>query len=206
MYFLRDHLEIGSFRNAYTDTDSCALATTRTLPIKPDMTIEQKYRAVFDPIVKPEMKESWEKTWKSWFVTTNVVEDVRYPGKLKGLINWLLVKLFFSEEFAFEKGVFCALAPKTYMAFNSDPNAKEKTKCGTKGIPHSENICLQAFLDKLYNHGSHSVTLRSLRLNNDKVMSRITMIKSGLSDLVVKFPVDDDMITCSPLVKDGQYL
>ena len=84
MYFLREHLERGSFRNAYTDTDSCALATTRTAEITENMTIEQKYRAIFDPIVKPEKRESWEANWKKWFGTTNEVEDQRYPGKLKG--------------------------------------------------------------------------------------------------------------------------
>ena len=99
-----------------------------------------------------------------------------------------------------------ALAPKTYMAFNSDPDAKENTKCGTKGIPHSANLCLDAFLSKLYSHNPHFVTLRSLRLNENKVMSRITMIKSGLTDLCVKFPIADDMITCTPLCKNGKFL
>ena len=111
-----------------------------------------------------------------------------------------------SEEFSFTRGQFVALAPKTYMAFNSDPNARERIKCGTKGIPHSQNLCLEAFLSKLYSHNHHEVTIRSLRLNKDKIMSRITMIKSGLTDLVVKFPVADDMITCTPLCKNGNFL
>ena len=92
------------------------------------------------------------------------------------------------------------------MAYNSDPNAKEKVKCGTKGIPHSEKITLDKFLDKLYHHSCHSVTLRSLRLTSDKVMSRISMEKKGLTDLCVKFPISDDMITCTPLMKNGEYL
>ena len=29
------------------------------------------------------MRESWESQWKSWFVTTDSVEDQRKPGKLK---------------------------------------------------------------------------------------------------------------------------
>ena len=207
MYFLRDHLEKGSFRNAYTDTDSCALATTKTAPMTPDMTIEQQYRAIFDPIVKPQKRESWEAQWKKWFVTTDEVEDQRFPGKLKGetlLVDYNNPK--FSEEFSFSRGTFVALAPKTYLAHNSDPNAKEKVKCGTKGIPHSERITIDKFLDKLYNHTSHSVTLRSLRLNSDKVMSRISTHKKGLTDLCVKFPISDDMITCTPLTKNGVYL
>ena len=48
------------------------------------MDLEQKLRAVFDPIVRPDMRESWEKQWKDWFCTTTEVEDQRWPGKLKG--------------------------------------------------------------------------------------------------------------------------
>lgn len=86
MNFLHQHLEPGSFRNCYTDTDSVCLATTSTGPVSDDMDIEAKYRAIFDNIVRPEMRESWEQNWKSWFVTTNEVEDQRFPGKLKGQI------------------------------------------------------------------------------------------------------------------------
>ena len=83
MYFLKSHLIVGSFRNTYTDTDSVCLATTSSRKINSGMSIEEEYRAIFDPIVKPEMRDSWEKNWKSWFVTTKAVEDQRFPGKLK---------------------------------------------------------------------------------------------------------------------------
>ena len=81
--FLFDHLKEGSFRTAYADTDSMCLGLTKTRPLRPNMTREEEYRAIFDPIVKDEMRESWEKTWKNWFVTTTEVEDERFPGKLK---------------------------------------------------------------------------------------------------------------------------
>ena len=84
MNFLHQHLKPGSFRNCYTDTDSVCLATTATGQVTAEMSIEAKYRAIFDPIVKPEMRDSWEQNWKSWFVTTDEVEDQRFPGKLKG--------------------------------------------------------------------------------------------------------------------------
>ena len=83
MMFLFDHLKEGSFRTAYADTDSMCLGLTKTRPLRPNMTREEEYRAIFDPIVKDEMRESWEKTWKDWFVTTTEVEDERFPGKLK---------------------------------------------------------------------------------------------------------------------------
>ena len=83
MVFLYDHLKKGSFRTAYADTDSMCLGLTRSKPLNANMSREEEYRAIFDPIVKPEMRDSWEKTWKSWFVTTSEVEDERFPGKLK---------------------------------------------------------------------------------------------------------------------------
>ena len=47
---------------------------------------ETKLRALFDPLVKPDMRESWENQWTTWFVTTDTVPDLRKPGKLKGKI------------------------------------------------------------------------------------------------------------------------
>ena len=83
MFFLFDHLIPGTFVTCYADTDSMALATTRTRPMTEGMTVEQELRAVFDPIVKPEMIDSWEANWKKWFVTTAEVKDEKFPGKLK---------------------------------------------------------------------------------------------------------------------------
>ena len=45
-------------------------------------TLEEVLNSVFQPIIKPEMIESWNKNWKKWFVTTNEVEDKRFPGKV----------------------------------------------------------------------------------------------------------------------------
>ena len=83
MYFLYDHLQPGTFVNCYADTASMALATPRTRPMLEGMTPEEELRAVFDPIVKPDMVESWEAKWKSWFVTEATVKDEKFPGKLK---------------------------------------------------------------------------------------------------------------------------
>lgn len=62
----------------------CLGLTKTDLPRSYSSNKEEQLRALFDPLVKPEMKESWEKTWKQWFVTTSSVEDLRKPGKLKG--------------------------------------------------------------------------------------------------------------------------
>ena len=83
MMFLYDHLKPGSFRNSYADTDSMCLGLSRTKTIPPNATLEEYYRCLFDPLVRPEMLESWEAKWKDWICTTKEVRDQRKPGKLK---------------------------------------------------------------------------------------------------------------------------
>ena len=170
------------------------------------MTPEEELRAVFDPIVKPEMRESWERNWKKWFVTLATVEDERFPGKLKREFKFLLsyiILIVFLGEFQFTKGRFVALGPKTYHSINLD---NDEVKMGSKGIPHNQQLQSEAFLEALFSNNSHYVTLRSLRLNQNREMSRITQIKRGLSDIFLKFPLDDDGITCRPLKVNGKYL
>ena len=84
MWFLYDHLEAGSFRPCYADTDSMCLALSKSIPSSPDDDIETSLKKLFDPIIKPHMRQSWEEKWRSWFVTSEAVEDQRFPGKLKG--------------------------------------------------------------------------------------------------------------------------
>ena len=78
------------------------MALTETLPFDENSTEEEKMRALFDPIVKPEMRESWERQWKQWFCTVSPNEgkdyiiDQRTPNKLK-------------VEFGFSKGFFVGL-------------------------------------------------------------------------------------------------
>ena len=57
------------------------LGLTNSRPL--EGTIEEQYRALFEPILKKNMKKSWEQNWKKWFVTTDTVEEERFPGKLK---------------------------------------------------------------------------------------------------------------------------
>ena len=204
MYFLYDHLQPGTFVTCYADTDSMALATTRTRPMKEGMTPEEELRAVFDPIVKSEMKESWEANWKKWFVTTDAVEDERFPGKLKRkLKRFFQSKISNSGEFQFIRGRFIALGPKTYHSIDLDSG---EVKMGSKGIPHTQNLRSDSFQEALYGKGSHYVTMRSLKLNKKREMTRITMQKRGLSDIFVKFQLADDGVTCSPLMKNNEYL
>ena len=106
-------------------------------------------------------------------------------------------------EFQFTKGMFVALGPKTYHSINWET---DEVKMGSKGIPHNEKLRSEQFLEVLFSNNSHFVTLRSLRLNKNREMSRITQIKKGLSDIFFKFPLENDAITCKPLTLNGKYL
>ena len=191
MYHLFYHMEPGSFRCVYADTDSICLALTKTRDVQNDSE-EEKYRALLDPIVRPEMRESWEATWKDWICTTTEVEDIRKPGKLKC-------------EFLFRRGRFCALSPKTYFAYNDEDGDK---KTGYKGICHAEarKLELNTYLECLYGSTSKEVENRGFKLNKNKQLVYYEQLKRGLNNIFCKFRVQNDHITCKPLTKDGKIL
>ena len=60
-----------------------AIATSKTAQINSSMSTGERYAAVFDPIVKPEKRESWNSQWKQWFCTLDTIEENLTPGKLK---------------------------------------------------------------------------------------------------------------------------
>ena len=94
MWFLKNHLIPGTFSTVYCDTDSMAIATCRTDRHSIKQTSEEQLRAVFDPIVRPEMRDQWEANWKRWFVTEDTVEDEKFPGKLKCKLSLNLINIF----------------------------------------------------------------------------------------------------------------
>ena len=191
MFYLYHHLEPGSFRSVYADTDSMCLALTKSRDVTNDSE-EEKYRALFDPIIRPEMRESWEATWKNWVCTTTEVEDIRKPGKLKC-------------EFMFRRGRFCALSPKTYFAYDADEDDK---KTGYKGICHAEakKLTLNSYLECLYGSSSAEVQNRGFKLNRNKQLVYYEQLKRGLNNIFCKFRVQDDHITCLPLTENGAFI
>ena len=88
-------------------------------------------------------------------------------------------------------------------------DAKSGTeKRGTKGIPHTIALTMDAFREVLYQtkDDRHKITINSLMLNRNKAMCRTTMLKQGLSDIFVKLAVASDKITCSPIIANGEYI
>ena len=69
------------------------------------------------------------------------------------------------------------------------------------------NLELKAFRDVLYEDESdHKISISSLRLDKDRIMSRYSQIKIGLTDLYYKQHVAADKITCTPMKLNGKFL
>lgn len=85
VYWIDDHLEPGSFQLTYSDTDSIGIALTDTdiKAYKNATNLKQKIDAIFLPLIKPSMKESWDKSYTDWFVVDESVENQLKPGLLK---------------------------------------------------------------------------------------------------------------------------
>ena len=116
MFYLRDHLLPGSFRPSYADTDSMCLGLSRSRPIPENATPKEFYRCLFDPLVRPEKRESWESTWGDWFVTTNEVEDQRKPGKLKSKIHISSNKITdYFRRIQHQQGTLCRIVRQSVI-------------------------------------------------------------------------------------------
>ena len=89
------------------------------------------------------------------------------------------------------------------MAYDEET---ENVKKGNKGVPMSECIKLETYLNTLLGLTTHNVEVRNLRMNRDRQMSRQHLKKTGLSDISVKVHVLDDKITCFPLQQNNQYM
>ena len=84
MKFLFDHLLPGSFKPVYCDTDSMTLATTRSADDYNGTDLPRFYESTFGPIIRPEMRESWDRQMSQWFVLDlNDMNDSLKIGKLK---------------------------------------------------------------------------------------------------------------------------
>ena len=166
------------------------LATTKTG--ENIATTGDQLRSVFLPIVRPELLEEFENVWGDILVLTDDVRDQKCPGKLK-------------IEFFTRDGEMFALAPKSYHAVCRETKTKKE---GKKGIPKWFELKRSEFEQTVYGESAlnHCTEVRSLRLNQQKQMSRTTTIKAGLTGIHVKLAVQPDKVTCKPLTKDGKYV
>ena len=161
--------------------------------------------SIFHPILAAGKEESFFTKWGDWFVLTDTIEDQRRPGLLKSKFQKVdTFNLLFQGEFSFQHGEYVALGCKSYYSVNLDT---EDTKRSSKGIPHSINLTMNQYRDKLFNPSKpHDIEMQSLRLNKDKKMARFRILKKGLGDLFYKLAVQSDKITCTPLTVNNSYL
>jgi hypothetical protein len=147
---------------------------------------------VFWPIVIPEKLDEFKKKWGDWLVLSNTIEEEKTPGKLK-------------TEFSTGNGEMICLSPKSYYISCKDTN---KTKDGRKGIPNWADLRLEDFYSTLYaqNNGTTMTEVCSLRVNNDRKMTRTSTLRTGLSAIHVKLKIDDDRVTCRPLKEGENYI
>ena len=189
--FLEKYLDKNAFKICYVDTDSVALATTRTRSLSGKETLEGKLRKIFLPMISPDKQENFLKEWGKEFVLKDTIQNSRTPGLMK-------------IEFDISKGIFCALSPKTYFVEDDeDLNYKRSSK----GIPAKVKLTSQRYIDVLLNNREDHVTFESLRKDrkNNK-MTHTNLTKKGLSNVCLKVFVAEDGVTCSPLQKENVYL
>ena len=86
-------------------------------------------------------------------------------------------------------------------------DADEQTKGASKGIGKDTKIEYQNYLDTLYS--TKAFVLPQTRMQYNKQLGTMTILeqqKSGLNPIYTKLYVADDLITVSPLKKDGQFI
>ncbi len=66
---------------------------------------------------------------------------------------------------------------------------------------------MEAFKTTLFNTSrQNDIEIRSLRKDNQNIMSRTTTKKKNISDIFYKLRVMNDKITCKPLELNGEIL
>lgn len=76
------------------------------------------------------------------------------------------------------------------------------------GVCYSESrkLKLKHYLDSLFEGRSFQAVNRGFKTNKHHQMMYYEQAKEGLNPVFIKFDLDDDLITCRPLKRDGQYL
>ena len=92
--------------------------------------------------------------------------------------------------------------------YQGHDEASGSIKKSTKGIPHANQYSMETWLSVLLDSSfpKQSVTINSLRLNQRKEMSRMKLQRASLSDIFLKMHVQNDKITCKPILQNGKFI
>ena len=83
----------------------------------------------------------------------------------------------------------------------------EQTKGAQKGINKDSKLEYQSYLDTLYS--TKPFVVPQVRMQYNKQMGSMTILeqnKAGLNPIYTKLHTLDDLITITPLKKNGQYI
>ena len=138
----------------------------------------------FDELVKPELREEWEKNKRNWLSWD------AFSGKTPGL---------FKEEACGSELV--ALCSKCYYLYNEDENQEKDSKTSAKGINKRQNkLNLKRFKNALYNkQDTDKCKNVGFRMDNHGIVS-YEQDKLGLSSVYIKRRVDENLITTYPII------
>ncbi|XP_071805255.1 uncharacterized protein [Asterias amurensis] len=166
--FLDKYIDRSDFQLCQMDTDSAYIAIAGNN---------------LESVIKPEMKEEYEREKDKWFPRRDTPENERYDKRTPGL---------FKVEF--EGDGVVALCSKTYICFGGD-----KVKVSSKGLNKKQNdLRKKEFLDVL--ETKQTGFGRNIGYKREgKDMVTYSQLKGALSYLYIKRKVDDDRVTTTYL-------
>ena len=183
------YIDRSDFQLMHMDTDSFYFAlSAKTL----------------DEIIKPEMREEWEKDKYNWFPSTSKephptfkidgkpISMEKYTSRTPGL---------FKDECTKDKEI--ALCSKMYCCASFEDDGKDKFT--SKGIQKSNDIKYKDF-ENVLNKQEHTVTNNGFRTVDNKIKT-YKQIKKGLSDIYFKRRVLGDGSSTEPLdIKNNIFI
>ena len=174
---LIEYIDTNAIKILYTDTDSIFLAMTKPL----------------NELVLPEKRDKWDsEIFDQWFVRDNTnIDQVREPG-------------LFKDEAVVTNGSFVALSSKCYSLKD---NIANESKQATKGVRNSDSLRHELFLKSLYeNDDVYTDQFRMNFARNHGTMAILNQRKRALNNIFTKLKVEDDLVTITPLKKDGLFI
>jgi hypothetical protein len=139
----------------------------------------------FEKLIKPELREEFERDKVNWFPRTDTTEHKMYDKRKPGLF-----------KIEFEGDGMVALCSKSYYVWGV------KNKCSAKGIQQKRNIEIlnkNTYLRCLQNQEQIIGNNKGFRFT-DKCIKTYELNKTGLSSIYTKGVLFEDGIHIRPLI------
>ena len=176
--FLNKLVDRSDFNMMYMDTDSCYMAITADK---------------LEHIIKPEMKEAYEKEKHLWLPRTDTKEHLKYDTRTPGL---------FKVEFSGDGMV--ALNSKVYYCLGDLTNKDKMSSKGTQKANNSSVLKYNNFKKVLHSNVPIFVENSGMRYMNGSVVWYSTY-KAGLTTKYNKRMIMSDHVSTAPL-EENEYI